>query len=231
MKPFVRLAALMLVAIFVAGCDDEPAQRKAFIEFLQTRIIDKPGFHVPILSEEDGKKFGPYAKHYAVIADFNSGLDRAVTTPMQGVMQRGSIHSLDEVMTRHADIVALRDGMGELRGALDKQLAAADAAHAALKQPDDLKPVFDKAYEKDVTVPAQAFADIFPDLSQALTAIADLGDFLEQHKDKIKITGLLIQTTDPTLQPELAAHVNALSAKTAAINKAQQRLRAILQGS
>jgi hypothetical protein len=225
------VAAFTLLAVFVTGCDDEPAERKAFIEFLQTRIIDKPGLHVPHLTPEETKSFGPYAQQYAIITDFNDGLDRSVAKPMAEAIDRGAIRSLDEVVTRHGDFIAARDGIAQLRAAIDKQLAAADAAHAALKQPDDLKPVFDKAYERDVTIPAKAFSDIFPDLSQALTAIVDLGDFIEQHKDKVQIVGSQLQTSDEALRPQLTALVNALIAKSDAINKAQAHLRAIVNGS
>jgi len=224
-------AAFAFLALFLVGCDDEPAERKAFIEFLQTRIIDKPGLHVPHLTPEEAKSFGPYAQQYAIISDFNDGLDRSVARPMTEAIDRGATRSLDEVVTRHADFIAARDGIAQLRAAIDKQLATADAAHATLKQPDDLKPVFDKAYERDVTIPAKAFSDIFPDLSQALAAIVDLGDFIEQHKDKVTISGSQLQTTDPALQPQLSALVNALVAKNEAINKAQQHLRAIVNGS
>jgi hypothetical protein len=226
-----RAAAAAFLVIALAACDDEPAERKAFVEFLQTRIIEKPGLHVPHLTPEEAKSFGPYAQQYAVITDFNDGLDRSVAKPMAEAIDRGSIRSLNEVVTRHADFVAARDGIAQLRAAIDKQLAAADAAHAALKQPDDLKPVFNKAYERDVTVPAKAFADIFPDLSQALTAIVDLGDFIDQHKDKITINGSTLQTSDPALQPQLNALVNALIAKNQAINTAQEHLRAVVNGS
>ena len=225
------LAGVVLLALLVAGCNDEPAQRKAFITFLQTRIIDKPGLHVPHLTPEEAKSFGDYAKQYAIITDFNDGLDHSIAMPMQEAMTRGAIHSIDEVVTRHADFVAARNGIAQLRFALDKQIAGADAAHAELKQPDDLKPVFDKAYDRDVTIPAKAFADIFPDLSDALTAIVDLGDFLEKHKNKVTINGPLLQTSDPALQPQLAALVNALAAKNEAITKAQEHLRTVLNGS
>jgi hypothetical protein len=224
-------ALLALLALLVAGCNDEPAQRKAFIEFLQTRILDKPGLHVPHLTPDEEKSFGDYARQYAIITDFNDGLDKSVAKPMTEAINRGAVHSLDEVVTRRVDFVAARDGIAQLRGAIDKQLAAADAAHAALKQPDDLKPVFDKAFERDVTIPAKAFADISPDLSQALTAIVDLGDFIVQHKDKVTINGPLIETNDPVLRPQLAALVAALTAKNEAIAKAQQHLRVVMNGS
>ena len=227
----LRAAAVALLALLLAGCNDEPAERKAFIEFLQARIIDKPGLHVPHLTPEEDKSVGDYAKQYAIITDFNDGLDKSVAKPMAEAINRGAIRSIDDVVTRHADFVAARDGIAQLRGAIDKQLAAADAAHAALKQPDDLKPVFDKAYERDVTIPAKTFADIFPDLSQALTAVIDLGDFIEQHKDKVTINGPTIETTDPALKPQLQALLNALTAKNDAIVKAQEHLRLVMNGS
>ena len=226
-----RAAALALLALVLAGCNDEPAERKAFITFLQTRIIDKPGLHVPHLTPEEQKSFGDYAKQYAIITNFNDGLDKSVAIPMAEAINRGAIRTLDDVVTRHADFVAARDGIAQLRGLIDKQLAAADAAHAALKQPDDLKPVFDKAYERDVTIPAKTFADIFPDLSQALTAVVDLGDFIAQHKDKVTINGPTIETTDKALQPQLQALLDALTAKNEAIVKAQEHLRLVMNGS
>jgi hypothetical protein len=226
----VRAAALALLALGLAACGDDTAERKAFIEFLQTRIIDKPGMHVPHLTPAEAKSFGDYAKQYAIITDFNDGLDRVVAKPMQEAIDRGAVHSLDEVVTRHADFVAARDGIGRLREAIDKQLAVADGAHAALKQPADLKPIFDEAYERDVTLPAKAFADMSPDLTQALSAIVELGDFIEQHKDQVKITGSTIQSTDPALQPQLAALVHALTAKNEALTRDQQHLRDVMNG-
>lgn len=232
--PPMRAAALGLIAVLLVtvlgGCRDEPAERKAFVDFLQTRILDKPGLHVPHLTPEEAKAIGGYAKQYAIITDFNDGLDRAIAKPMQEAIDRGAVRSLDEVVTRHADFVAARDGIAKLDGLVDKQLAKADAAHAALSQPPDLKTVFDEAYERDVTLPAKAFAAMSPDLTQALSAIVDLGDFLEEHKDKIKVSGSTIQAIDPALQPQLAALVHAVTAKNEALTRAQQHLRDVMNG-
>ena len=224
------LAAIVVLAASAAGCDNEPTQRKAFIAFLQTRIIDKPGLHVPHLTPEEQKSFGDYAKQYAIITDFNDGLDKSVAQPMTEAINRGAIRSLNDIVARHADFIAARDGIAQLRAAIDKQLAAADAARAALKQPDDLKPVFDKAYERDVTTPAKAFQEVFPDLLQALNAVIDLGDFIEQHKDKVSINGSILQTTDASLQPQLQTLMNAVIAKNEAIAKAQEHLRSVMNG-
>src|SRR5215469_6459699 len=111
----VAFASALLVVFLLTGCDNEPAQRKAFIEFLRTRIIDKPGLHVPHLTPDEAKSFGDYAKQYAIITDFNDGLDRSVAKPMAEAINRGAVRSLDDVVTRHADFVAARDGIGQLR--------------------------------------------------------------------------------------------------------------------
>jgi hypothetical protein len=230
-KYLIRAAIFAFVAVTLTGCNDEPAQRKAFIEFLQTRIIEKPGLHVPHLTPEEEKSFGDYAKQYAIITNFNDGLDKSVAKPMTEAINRGAVRSIDDVVARHADFIAARDGITELRAQIDKQLAAADAAHAALKQPDDLKPVYDQAYERDVTIPAKAFEDIFPVLSSALSAVVDLGDFVEKHKDKITINGSIIQTSDPALRPQLQTLIDALTSKNEEITKAQEHLRTVMNGT
>lgn len=185
-----------MLALTACGPNEAP-QRKAFIQFLQTRIVDKPGVHVPKLTAEETAAFGDYATHFAVIADFNATLDRAVSAPLRHAIEAGAPRSLEEVVTRRQDIAAVAAGMATIRGALDEQLRVADAAHAALKQPDDLKPVYDAAYARDVTMPARAMADIFPDVDEAMKAILALADFLAEHHDAVKIQGSMIQTADP----------------------------------
>jgi len=220
---------LALVALVACG-DNEAAQRKVFIEFLQTRIVAKPGVHVPKLTQEETASFGDYAKHYAVIADFNAALDRSVSAPLHQAIEAGAPRSLEEALARRQEIAAVRAGLAAIRAELDKQLRVADAAHAALKQPDDLKPVYDAAYTRDVTMPAQAMVEIFPDVDETMKAILALTDFVAAHKDAVKIQGSMIQTSDPALQPPLAAMLDALRAKNEAIIKAQQKLNALVRG-
>jgi hypothetical protein len=226
-----RLAAGLLVVIGLVDCGDgEAAQRKAFIEFLQTRIIGKPGVHVPKLTPQEAGTFGDYATHYAVIADFNAKLDQAVSKPLQHALEAGAPRSLDEVVTRRTDIAAIGAGMAGIRAALDPELAAADDAHSALKQPDDLKPVYDSAYDRDVTQPANALALIFPDADEAMKSILSLADFIAAHRDAIKIKGSMIEVGDPLLQRPLSMMIDALCLKQEAIQKAQQRLQVVVTG-
>ena len=50
-RVFLLPFMLLLMMFALSGCGDkEPAQRKAFIDFLQTRILDKPVLAVPQLT-------------------------------------------------------------------------------------------------------------------------------------------------------------------------------------
>jgi len=226
-----RAACVILLVAFTAGCDDEASQRKAFIDYLQARIIDKPGLHVPNPTEAETKSFGPYAQNYQIILDFNDGLSRSVAAPMEAAMQRGAIRSLDEIASRRADFVAVRDGIGQLHAALDKALAAADAAHTALKQPDDLKAVFDKAYDRTVTVPAKTFDEIFPAMDLALGNVMALSDFLVQHKGQVNLRGSMVEISDPGLKPQLQKLLDAINESQQAVSLAKQKMNAVANGT
>lgn len=66
------------------------------------------------------------------------------------------------LMIRPADLDVAAAEMSAMRKAFDAALAKADTAHATLKQPDELKVVFDKAYELTVTAAAKDMKEIFP---------------------------------------------------------------------
>jgi|HubBroStandDraft_6_1064221.scaffolds.fasta_scaffold675606_1 hypothetical protein len=235
MTPFLtrRFLIVALVAGFgLAACDDsEPTQRKAFMDFLQTRIIYKPGLHVPMPSAEETRSFGNYAKQYEIILGFNDAMDKKISARMQQVFQSDMIRSVDELVTRRADLGVVAEGMKTLRKTLDEELAKADAAHAAVKQPEELKAVFDKAYERTVTVPTKAFEDIFPVMNDTLLAAQSLADFADKHRAEIKTSGNQIQASDPKLLAELNRLMGALTQKTQAVAEAQRKLQVIIRGS
>ena len=98
-RPFLLLA-LALPLVLAACGSKEPEQRAAFTQFLQTRIVDKPGVRVPKLTEEEKKSFGDYAAQYAVITDFNAAMDASVK-PMGNLMQKGAVRH--RAPRRHQD--------------------------------------------------------------------------------------------------------------------------------
>lgn len=236
MRTFIqRLGALSLLLAFsmalVACGNKEAEQRTAFIAFLQTRVLDKPGLRVPTPTAEEKTSFGDYAQHYAVITDFNEGMNQSVSKPMGDVMAKGALRSISDLASRRDDLKAAKDGLGGLRSALDQQVAKADAAHAKLKQPDDLKQVYDKAYDKTVTTPAATFKEVFPALDTVFDSALAIGDFLEKNKSKIQVSGSSVTVTDPAVQAELNNMLQQLNGQSAAINAAQRKMQAMVRGS
>ncbi|WP_390349584.1 DUF3053 family protein [Variovorax boronicumulans] len=221
----------MLSMLLVACGNKEAEQRTAFIAYLQTRVLDKPGLRVPTPTAEEKTSFGDYAQHYAVITDFNEGMNKSVSQPMTQVMAKGALRSLADLPARRDDLKAAKEGLGGLRSALDQQLAKADAARAQLKQPDDLKQVYGKAYEKTVTTPAATFKEAFPALDAVFDSALAIGDFMEKNKSKLQVSGASLTVTDPAVRAELDKMVQQLGRQSAAINTAQDKMRAMLRGS
>jgi hypothetical protein len=115
----IFLFALAGFALSLAGCGEEAAQRKAFIQFVQTRIIDKPGLHIPIMSDQDVANFGPYADHYRIMNGFHHRLGASITQDFARAMQIDSPRSLAE-LANHRDILpVLKAGLANMKSELD----------------------------------------------------------------------------------------------------------------
>jgi hypothetical protein len=224
-------ALLLAVPLMLAACGSkEPEQRAAFSQFLQTRIIDKPGIHVPQLTDDEKKSFGDYSAQYAVITNFNAGMNTAAT-PLSGAMQQAAIHGLNDLVAHRDDLTKARAVLTSIRGAIEKQQATADAARAQLKQPDDLKAVYGKAYERTVTQPAEAFKALFPQADGALAGALSIADYLQQNKSKIDTSGTVVRVSDPSVQAELNRRLQALNAQAAGMMKAQNDFRKVVTGN
>ncbi|OCX20450.1 DUF3053 domain-containing protein [Pseudomonas graminis] len=223
------LLALALPLLLTACGSSEPDQRAAFKQFLQTRIIDKPGVHVPKLTPDESKSFGDYSQHYAVITDFNSGMDASIK-PLNGFVQKGAFRSLSDVIERRDDIKTAQTGLNDLVVQLKQELARADAAHAQLKQPDDLKTVYDSAYDRTVTLPANTLLTVMPQVNGTIDSGLKVADYVDAHKAQIQINGSVVQVTDPKVQTELNTLLQDLNAKARVVQEAQVRMQTVLLG-
>lgn len=223
------LLALALPLLLTACGSSEPDQRAAFKQFLQTRIIDKPGVHVPKLTPDESKSFGDYSQHYAVITDFNSGMDASIK-PLNGFVQKGAFRSLSDVIERRDDIKTAQTGLNDLVVQLKQELAKADAAHAQLKQPDDLKTVYDSAYDRTVTLPANTLLTVMPQVNGTIDSGLKVADYVDAHKAQIQINGSVVQVTDPKVQTELNMLLQDLNAKARVVQEAQVRMQTVLLG-
>jgi hypothetical protein len=227
-RPFLVLAAALPLMLAACG-NKEPEQRAAFTQFLQTRIVDKPGVRVPLLTDVEKKSFGDYAAQYAVITDFNAGMDASVK-PLSGIMQKGSMRSLNDIVTRRDDLKAVQASLNEMGVALKEQQAKADAARAQLKQPEDLKAVYDKAYEKTVSLPADTFRDVLPQLNATFDSSLKIADYVAAHAAQIDISGPIVKVQDPAVQTELNKLLQDLNAQAKNVQQAQTRMQAVMVG-
>ncbi len=226
------LAALALLAcsLTLAACgDSEPEQRKAFMAFLQTRIVERAGVHVPVANDADIKSFGPYAAHYKVITDF-VGNDELIAMNKTMNDALPVLRSFKDLVDRRAEVRLGGERLRESIKAADAKLAETEKARAALKQPDDLKSVYNAAFDKVVTRPMQAFHETTPIALDIIDAALRLVDYVVAHGDTVKIVGTSPQAADRKTQGEVNALATALNAHTPRMNEAQRRLRIVLEG-
>lgn len=223
------LLALALPLLLTACGSSESDQRAAFKQFLQTRIIDKPGVHVPKLTPDESKSFGDYTQHYAVMTDFNAEMD-ASTKPLNGFVQKGAFRSLSDVIERRDDLKTVQAGVNDLVVKLKQALAKADTAHAQLKQPDDLKTVYDSAYDRTVTLPANTLLTVMPQVNGTFESGLKVADYVDAHKAQIQINGSVVQVTDAKVQAELNTLLQDLNAKAKVVQEAQTRMQSVLLG-
>jgi hypothetical protein len=216
-----RAAILMIaLALPLAACGpSEPQQRQAFIGFLKDHLLAQPGIHLPVPTEEIRQKWGPYAAHYTVIQDGYHTINNSVKSFYDDYHSFGrGVIMLSSLMGKRAEIARTRDAIGAMPATLKKQLEAANAARAGLAQPEDLKAVFDKAFERDVTKLAELWIEAAPVLSKTLNSYLEMVDFAEQHKAALEINGAMITPKDQKLVPRLQELMNAVQANNAAAN-------------
>ena len=227
------LAGVVVLALSAAACGDkEPEQRKAFITFLQTRIVDKPGVHVPKLTDDETSAFGPYAAHFNVISGFANNPElEGIGKQMQLATQRVSISSIEELVANRATLRSVKQDLGKMTVAMNGALANTLKERDALKQPDDLKAVYDKAFDKDVLAPARGFNETVPLVIDIAEAALKLADYIDANRSKVTIQGRNVGGKDPTTAREIDILVKNLAGQAPKFQDAQRRLRIVLQGS
>lgn len=223
---FAAIATLLL-----AGCgNSDGEQRKAFVAFLQTRILDKPGMHVPQLTADERASFGHYADDYAVITDFNKTMTESVSPKLTATMSAGSISSLQDIVTRRPQLETVKSSLGAMANVLRDDIARTDAAHAKLDQPAEVKPVYDKAYDRLVTQPAAAFQGIVPVMTDVLGQAIDLGGYIDAHRAAVKVSGSTVETNDPTVRSAINDRLRSLQASQQAVQSAQTKMQSVVYG-
>ena len=227
-------AVSSLLAVGIAACGSpEPEQRKSFIAFLKT-MIDRPGVHVMNLKPDDEKTFGEYTKHYAVILNFNTGM-RTVMEEFAGRLKQLGLdqstpRTIEQMVAHRADISVVSEGLQKSNAGMETQLATAKAERAALKQPEEVRQVYDLAFDKLIAGPVRGVEDTYAGLSGAVTASLQLVDYIIAHPAKLTVSGSQVRASDAKTLDELNVLLKAHNAAGVKFNEARMNLRKIMEG-
>jgi hypothetical protein len=233
MNPLARKVFCVLFAglalLGLAACSNETGERKAFIEFLQTRIVDQPGLRVPKLSDEERKSLGRYAEQYAVIGDFNDSMGKAFNEASPAIQTMASLSTPQALVQGQARIGEARAALAKVKGQLGEQLGKTQADRARLEQPAEVKTVFQAAYDKTVVQPSQLMLKVLDQTDGILAEAQSFATFLRANEASVKFNGSQVEVNSPALLEELNAHLGVLNDKRRKLMELQNELNAMVR--
>jgi hypothetical protein len=228
MKLAQRAAILVLLTV-LTGCDDEPAERRAFTDFLQTHIVSRPGVHLMLMKPETAKSFGRYASHYQIILDFNSDLELTALERVAGL--KNQIDDLADLASHRGELTTLLKAIPGMIATVDGKITKANAARAALRQPPDLKEVYDKAFDRLVARPGTLLAQMLRQLDKSVGAMVGLADYVAENGKVIRIVGMDGTSIDPVVNTHLAELIQSLHQNDATVDNLKRQFQALLSGT
>ncbi|KOC91499.1 DUF3053 domain-containing protein [Winslowiella iniecta] len=224
-RVWVPLAALFIV-FQLTGCGDkEPDQRKAFIDFLQNTVM-RSGEHLPALSEDQKQKMGNYASDYAIIYGFSQQVNKAVDNGLKPVVDElQMIRVPQDYLTRRNSLRQASGSLNVLAQQIQSAKSQADSSKATLKQPDDLKTVYDNVYNKVVTQPANSLIPLLPALQSLSQDVLQAGDFLQQQGTSVTFNNNGVQFATRDQAAQYNTIMSNLSSKTQALDQAKSAVQ------
>lgn len=222
LAPFM---ALMLV-FQLTGCGDKEAdQRKAFIDFLQNTAM-RSGEHLPALSEDQKQRVGNYASDYAIVYGFSQQVNRAVDNGLKPVVDElSAIRAPQDYLTRRNSLRQASGSLEVLAQQIQTAKTQADSSKAGLKQPAELKTVYDNLYNKVVTQPADTLLPLLPALQKLSQDAVQTGDFLQQQGSQVTFNGQTIQFPTQQQATQYNTLMSNISANAHALGQAQIALQ------
>lgn len=220
----------LIMAFQLAGCgDNDKEQRKAFIDYLQNTVM-RGSITVPTLSEDQKQKLGNYVSDYAILVTFSQNFSRSMDSSLNPLFT-----TIDQIRVPQ-DYLLKRDELRQESGALNllgQQIqsakSTADTARTALKQPDDVKAVYDQAFAKVVTDPANAVMPIIPMAASLSQDLIQVGDFLQSIGTQARFDNQSIQLQTQQQVDQYNQLMTSIAAKHQELLNAKNRSAAIFQ--
>lgn len=223
------LAAIVMV-VSLSGCfDKEGDQRKAFVDFLQNTAM-RSGERLPTLTSDQKKQFGPFVADYAVLYGYSQQINQAVDSGIKPVVDSvSSIRVPQDYATQRDALSQVNGSLGVLSQQVQSAKMQADSARATLNQNDELKPVYDKVYQKVVTNTAAAVEPLIP-AAQTLTAqLVQVGDFIQQQGTQVGFVANGIQFPTSQQASQYNSLIGPLASQQQAFNQAWSTTTAAMQ--
>ena len=106
-----------------------------------------------------------------------------------------------------------------------------NADRGALKQPDDLKAIYDKTFDRLVAAPAMAFENSAKALSNGIDAALAFVTYINAHRSKLVVSGMQIQAKDQRTLDEIAPLMKAYQDAGERFVAAQRQSDRVLDGN
>ncbi|MNR51596.1 hypothetical protein D3C85_1712890 [compost metagenome] len=81
-----------------------------------------------------------------------------------------------------------------------------------------------------MSLPADTFRDVLPQLNSTFDSSLKIADYVEAHKAQIEISGPIVKVKDPAVQAELNQLLQDLNTQAKNVQQAQTRLQAVMLG-
>jgi DUF3053 family protein len=226
---------ILVAAALTSWGNSEADQRKAFIAFLQD-INNRPGIHYLVPTPNDEKAFGPYLQHYAIVLDFVKDMNVSMQDFIAQAIKLGfgpnpSPRTIEQIAATPTDLTAAKDAVDKMEQVLETRLAKITADRAALKQPDDLKAIYDKTFDKLVVAPTLAMENSAKALDSGINATIALVTYINAHRTKLLVSGMQITAKDQRTLDEVAPLLKAYQDAGERFVAAQRQTDRVLQGN
>ncbi len=230
-KPKSLLLLVFAALPLLSACGDHEAdQAKAFADLLQNRVLENPGVHIPILSDEEREKIGHYAEDFAVLKSFKDDLNAAGEKFGKSLNPVPANMSPLDFPKYRGDLIAARDFFPNVSAEFQSAEAKAEAARGKLHQPDAVKVKYDAAFAQLVTRPTKAFRDLVPLVPPAIESEIQIADFIDAHKADLKSVGGKLATAKPELRKQLEALFAIYLERQAKVQTARRQLELVVEG-
>lgn len=224
--PFIRtsLAAMFFILQLSACGDKEPEQRKTFIAFLQNTVM-RADTTLPALSENQQHIIGNYTSDYAILYNFSQQTRNIIIKGINPVVDElMALRLPQDYLTHQNALRQLIPSLDRLGQQMQSAKSQADGTLARLKQPADVKNIYQAIYQKVVTKPAGILISLLSDLKLLDEYILQVSDYLLQQENAVSFKDNGVQFTSQQQADHYNNLMRQLSGKTQAFTQAQHML-------